>query len=49
MQIDCSSPTEVVLLPDHDRRLSPRAALLVICGTSLALWSAIISVAVQIF
>jgi hypothetical protein len=48
MQIDCSSSTEI-LLPDRDRRLSPGAAMLVICGTSLALWSAIISVAVRIF
>ncbi|HZU91635.1 MAG TPA: hypothetical protein VE993_20450 [Stellaceae bacterium] len=48
MQIDCRSAAEI-LLPDPDRRLSPRAAILVIGGMSLMLWSAIIGVAVQIF
>ena len=36
-------------LAGWDERLSPRAAMLVIAGMSLALWSALISVAVRIF
>jgi hypothetical protein len=33
----------------RDKRLSPRAAILVIGGLSLALWSAVIGVAVLVF
>lgn len=47
MQIDWTGTTEL-LPPEHDRRLSPRAAILVIGGTSLALWSVIISVAMRV-
>jgi hypothetical protein len=48
MQIDWIDTTELPP-PEHDRRLSPRAAMLVIGGMSLALWSAIIGIAVQVF
>ncbi len=48
MQIDWTSTTEF-LQPEYERRLSPRAAMLVIAGTSLALWSAVIGIAVRVF
>jgi hypothetical protein len=48
MQIDWTSTTEF-LQPEYERRLSPGAAILIITGTSLALWSAIIGIAVRVF
>jgi hypothetical protein len=48
MQVDWTHTTEL-LQPEHERRLSPCAALLVIAGTSLALWSAIVGIAVRVF
>ncbi|HJU16891.1 MAG TPA: hypothetical protein VJ770_10520 [Stellaceae bacterium] len=35
-------------LPESDRRLPPGAAILVIGGMSVALWSAIIAAAIQL-
>lgn len=40
--------TAAALSPDGERRLSPGAAILVIGGMSLTLWSALIAVAMRV-